>query len=62
MASQLFFQDHDILHLFNTKLDGVEDPDSEINVQSGMGDYRPPAWFEPFGNVPARDPRRPFRR
>ena len=62
MASEVFFQDHDILDLFDVELDGVEDPDSEHNRAMGMGDYRPQAWFRTFLNMDPRDGRRTFRR
>jgi hypothetical protein len=62
LASTVFFQDHDILELFEAKLDGVEDPDSEQNRAIGMGDYRPHVWFHAFANADPRDGRRPFRR
>lgn len=62
MASEVLFQDHDILDLFNVEMDGIEDPDSEHNWAMGIGDYRPQAWFRPFLNVDPRDGRRTFRR
>ena len=62
MASEMLFQDHDILDLFEVEMDGIEDPDSEHNRARGMGDYRPPAWFRTFMNMNPRDGRRPFRR
>ncbi|MFD8478199.1 hypothetical protein [Kitasatospora sp. NPDC059673] len=58
----LFFQDTDVLMLYSARFDGIEDPDNDINRDLGIGDLRPAAWFEPFGNVEARDPRRGFRR
>ncbi|MDQ7909090.1 hypothetical protein RB614_31665 [Phytohabitans sp. ZYX-F-186] len=62
MASEVFFQDHDILDLFDMEKDGIEDPETELNRATGMGDYRPQAWFQTFLNMPPRDGRRPFRR
>lgn len=56
------FQDHDILALFDAELDGIEDPDDPVNADTGMGDYRPQAWFKAFAGSQARDGRRPFRR
>jgi|GEM_PF-1237699 len=56
------FQDTDILALFNESLDGIEDPDTAMNREAGVGDYRPAAWFKPFDNQEPRDGRRPFRR
>jgi hypothetical protein len=55
-------QDLDILELFENELDGIEDPDGELNRSAGIGDYRPAAWFTTFGNMEARDGRRGFRR
>jgi hypothetical protein len=51
----VLFQDTDILMLFDDQLDGVEDPESEINQELRIGDYRPGAWFETFGNMAPRD-------
>ncbi len=62
MCSEVFFQDTDVLMLYNSRFDGIEDPDGETNQHMGIGDLRVAAWFEPFLNVQARDPRRGFRR
>ncbi|MEU3408339.1 hypothetical protein ABZ766_30915 [Streptomyces sp. NPDC006670] len=62
MCSEVFFQDSDVLMLYSARFDGVEDPDDETNLRLGIGDLRAAAWFEPFLNVPARDPHRGFRR
>ncbi|WP_430379161.1 hypothetical protein [Streptomyces sp. B1-3] len=61
-CSDLFFQDHDVLMLLDARLDGIEDPDGEVNQRLGMGDLRTAAWFEPFAHPDARDPGRGFRR
>jgi hypothetical protein len=58
----IFLQDEDILELFNPGLDGIEDPKGELNRYSGMGDYRPSAWFTTFSNMTPRDVSRGFRR
>ncbi|MGW3183173.1 hypothetical protein ACWDD9_28255 [Kitasatospora sp. NPDC001119] len=58
----LLFQDTDILMLFSAHLDGIEDPDDTANQAMGIGDMCPAAWFTPFDNVQARDPKRGFRR
>lgn len=58
----MLLQDDDILDLFDDRMDGIEDPDSDHNRYMGMGDYRPEAWFRPFRNVTPRDGRRGFRR
>ncbi|MEU2610626.1 hypothetical protein ABZ570_03430 [Micromonospora sp. NPDC007271] len=62
MASEVFLQDDDILHLFDVHLDGIEDPETEQNQYMGIGDYRAEAWFRPFLNMTSRDGRRGFRR
>jgi hypothetical protein len=62
LYSEMLFQDHDVLMLFNEGLDGIEDPGDPLNREAGMGDLRPAAWFEFFNNVEPRDPNRVFRR
>jgi hypothetical protein len=62
VLSEVLLQDYDILHLFEDELDGIEDPDSEDNRATSIGDYRPGAWFDTFQNMSSRDGRRPFRR
>ncbi|MFJ5984540.1 hypothetical protein [Lentzea sp. NPDC092896] len=62
LLREVLFQDNDILELFDPSRDGIEDPDDEQNRDLRMGDYTAPAWFTPFDGLPARDPRRPFRR
>jgi hypothetical protein len=62
LAQDVLVQDTDILALFNPDLDGIEDPDGDLNLQMSIGDYRPQAWFETFANMELRDGRRPFRR
>ena len=62
MCSEVLFQDHDVLMLYDESLDGIEDPGSEANVYLRMGDMRPAAWFEYFNNVEPRDASREFRR
>lgn len=59
MLADVLLQDEDILHLFDERLDGIEDPCSEDNRMAGTGDYRPESWFRPFQNVTPRDGRRP---
>jgi hypothetical protein len=61
-ALDVLFVDHDILLLFDPEQDGIEDPGSAENQHARMGDYRPAAWFAPFGGADPRDPRRGFRR
>jgi hypothetical protein len=62
MASEVLFQDLDILSLFDVEMDGIEDPGDEHNRDLGIGDYRPQAWFRTFLNMDPRDGRRTFRR
>ncbi|MFE7194392.1 hypothetical protein [Kitasatospora sp. NPDC057541] len=61
-CTDMFFQDTDVLMLYGARFDGIEDPDGDANRRLGVGDLRAQAWFEPFGNVKARDPHRGFRR
>ena len=61
-CSDLLFQDSDVLMLFNTELDGIEDPEDNTNQFLRVGDLRPQAWFKHFDNVEPRDPSRGFRR
>ncbi|GAA0948382.1 hypothetical protein GCM10009550_24670 [Actinocorallia libanotica] len=61
-CSECLFQDHDVLQLFDLALDGIEDPDTEINQYYGIGDMRPEAWFNAFKNASPRDPQRGFHR
>ncbi|MER7968004.1 hypothetical protein ABTX35_03140 [Streptomyces sp. NPDC096080] len=61
-CSDLLFQDHDVLMLFDPKLSGIADPQNPVNHTVDMGDLRAPAWFAPFGSHSVRDPRRGFRR
>ena len=62
MCSEILFQDHDILMLYDESLDGIENPGNDANRHLRMGDLRPAAWFEYFANVEPRDPARGFRR
>lgn len=62
MCLSVLFQDHDILALYDAELDGIEDPETDLNRDIGMGDYRPQSWFKPFDTAEPRDGRRPFRR
>lgn len=61
-CSELLFQDHDVLMLFDESMDGFEDPSTDINKNFHVGDLRPQAWFTSFNNVEPRDPNRGFRR
>jgi hypothetical protein len=41
MCSEVLFQDHDVLMLYDESLDGIEDPGSDANEYLRMGDLRP---------------------
>lgn len=62
LYAEVLFQDHDVLLLEERWADGIEDPDSNLNQWSGIGDLRPSAWFRTFDNAEPRDPSRGFRR
>ncbi|WP_433229200.1 hypothetical protein [Actinomadura formosensis] len=62
LYSDQFFQDSDILLLYQPALDGIEDPTTPLNKTNGIGDMRPDNWFIPFNNVTPRHPNRGFRR
>jgi hypothetical protein len=62
MCSEIFFQDHDVLVLFDAEMDGFEDPSNPSNQYAGASDLRPDAWFRAFNSgQPLRDPHRGFR-
>ncbi|MFJ9041060.1 hypothetical protein ACIRF8_31360 [Streptomyces sp. NPDC102406] len=61
-CSDLLFEDHDVLMLFDARLDGMEDPDSDVHQALGMVNLAADEWFEPFRAEGARDPDRAFRR
>jgi hypothetical protein len=61
-CADLLFQDTDVLLLFDASLDGIEDPDGEINQTLDMTSLQAKEWFEPFGNTTHRDTERGFRR
>lgn len=58
-CSEDLFQDHDVLMLFDSALDGLED--SGISQAMGMANLAPADWFAPFDSDHARDPARGFR-
>ncbi|MFI0940711.1 hypothetical protein [Streptomyces sp. NPDC021020] len=60
VCSDLLFQDHDVLFLYDPMLQGLEHPDNPLNRRMGIGDLRPEGWFEEFGNASPRDPSRGF--
>ncbi|MFE2866453.1 hypothetical protein [Embleya sp. NPDC059259] len=60
-CSEFFFQDHDVLWLYDSKHTGVEAPSHPLNQTPGVGDAQPLVWFEDFDNVRRHDPDRGFR-
>ncbi len=60
-CSNELFQDHDVLMLFDQRLDGVEDGDSEVNRALGMVNLAPLDWFTSFDPDLGRDPERGFQ-
>jgi hypothetical protein len=62
MCSELLFEDHDVLMLYDASLDGFEDPEGDLNQMNGVGDLRPAAWFKFFTHLEPRSPDRVFRR
>lgn len=46
-CSEILFDDHDILLLYDEQIDGVEDPETELNQQFRIGDIRPPTGSPP---------------
>jgi hypothetical protein len=61
-CSNLLFEDHDVLMLFDSRLDGIEDPAGESGQALGMVNLAPLDWFSPFDPDGARDPERSFHR
>ncbi|MFH8387916.1 hypothetical protein ACH4E7_44790 [Kitasatospora sp. NPDC018058] len=60
-CSDLLFQDHDVLMLFDASMDGIEDPGNQVNQMLGMVNLGLSDWFTPFDPDCARDPARGFR-
>jgi len=58
-CSNLLFEDHDVLMLFDDALDGIEDSGNELNQHMGMANLAAADWFEPFAE--GRDPERGYR-
>ncbi|MFD6464880.1 hypothetical protein [Streptomyces goshikiensis] len=53
-----YLQDFDVLMHYDSDLsEVVTDPEHPANLQLGIGDMRPRAWFAPFGNTRPRPPR-----
>ncbi|KOV94596.1 MULTISPECIES: hypothetical protein [unclassified Streptomyces] len=60
-CSSDLFEDHDVLMLFDARLDGIEDAGSDIHQAMGIVNLAPGEWFEPFQTDHARDPGRGYR-
>ncbi|GHE51143.1 hypothetical protein [Streptomyces capitiformicae] len=60
-CSDLLFQDHDVLMLFDNSLDGIEDGDSQVSQALGVINLAAQDWFDAFDPEQARDPARGFR-
>lgn len=60
-CSEILFEDHDVLMLFDDQLDGMADPESDVHQSMGMVNLAADDWFEPFRTDNARDPHRGFR-
>jgi hypothetical protein len=61
-CSELLFEDHDVLMLYDASLDGFEGPGGDLNQMNGVGDLRPAAWFKFFTHLEPRNPDRGFHR
>jgi hypothetical protein len=46
--SEVWFEDHDVLMLFDPQLDGIESIDDETNAVLGIANLHPKDWFIPF--------------
>lgn len=58
LVLEYFLQDFDVLMHYDSDLrEVVTDPEHPANLQLGIGDLRPRAWFAPFGNTKPRPPR-----
>ncbi|MEV5177304.1 hypothetical protein AB0L10_41040 [Streptomyces flaveolus] len=60
-CSSDLFEDHDVLMLFDARLGGIDDPDSDIHQAMGIVNLAPGEWFGPFQTDHARDPGRGYR-
>ncbi|MEU5138035.1 hypothetical protein [Streptomyces californicus] len=58
LVLEYYLQDFDVLMHYDSDLSAVvTDPEHPANLQLGIGDLRPRAWFAPFGNTRPRTPR-----
>ncbi|MEU9397810.1 hypothetical protein AB0D86_48560 [Streptomyces sp. NPDC048324] len=60
-CSDLLFQDHDVLMLFDDSLGGIEQPHNDIRQSMGMVNLAPHDWFGAFDPDQGCDPDRSFR-
>ncbi|MGW4982575.1 hypothetical protein [Streptomyces mirabilis] len=60
-CSDVLFQDHDVLMLFDDSLDGIDDAENDLHQSMGMVNLAPLDWFTPFDPEHARDPERGYR-
>ncbi|MFJ1754375.1 tetratricopeptide repeat protein [Kitasatospora sp. NPDC088134] len=61
-CSELLFQGHDVLFLYDPWLSSVADPQSSLGQRMGVAYLQPEDWFEPFDPRKARDPARGYLR
>jgi hypothetical protein len=58
LVLEYYLQDFDVLMHYDSDLSAVvTDPEHPANLQMGIGELRPRAWFAPFGNTRPRPPR-----
>ncbi|WP_420167202.1 hypothetical protein [Streptomyces violaceoruber] len=60
-CSSVLFEDHDVLMLFDSSLDGIEDSGNDVNQAMGMTNLAAAAWFVPFDPEQGREAGRGFR-
>ncbi|MGC9501042.1 hypothetical protein ACP4J0_33120 [Streptomyces sp. WG7] len=60
-CSDVLFQDHDVLMLFDPSLDGIEDSAGDLHQSMGMVNLAPQDWFVAFDPEQDRNPARGFR-
>ncbi|MFF7887826.1 hypothetical protein ACH40F_41130 [Streptomyces sp. NPDC020794] len=60
-CSDVLFQDHDVLMLFDDSLDGIDDAQNDLHQSMGMVNLAPLDWFTPFDTEHVRDPERGYR-
>lgn len=55
-ARDVLFRDHDVLLLFDPSLDGIDDPESELDKRFRFANLHPSRWFLPFADQTGDDP------